>query len=97
MNDSDDTIIRNNCDGDVGIVAYSDWHCDIPLKFKLGGELESFNVRYETYGRLNEDKSNAILVCHALTGDHHCAGPFASSTIFCSHASRILSPSFLLR
>ena len=69
MNDSDDTIIRNNCDGDVGIVAYSDWHCDIPLKFKLGGELESFNVRYETYGRLNEDKSNAILVCHALTGD----------------------------
>ena len=40
MNDSDDTIIRNNCDGDVGIVAYSDWHCDIPLKFKLGGELE---------------------------------------------------------
>ena len=79
MNDSDDTIIRNNCDGDVGIVAYSDWHCDIPLKFKLGGELESFNVRYETYGRLNEDKSNAILVCHALTGDHHCAGVYSLS------------------
>lgn len=43
----------------------------------MGGQLDSFNVRYETYGRLNEDKSNAILVCHALTGDHHCAGVYS--------------------
>ena len=39
--------------------------------------MESFNIRYETYGRLNADKSNAILVCHALTGDHHCAGIYS--------------------
>ncbi len=79
MNDSDDTsLIRRDC-GDVGIVEYSDFHCDTPLKFALGGELKSFNVRYETYGRLNEDRSNAILVCHALTGDHHCAGVYSLS------------------
>ena len=29
---------------------------------------------YETYGQLNDDKSNAVLVCHALSGNHHVAG-----------------------
>ncbi len=38
------------------------------------GELSSLQIKYETYGRLNKDRSNAILVCHALTGDHHVAG-----------------------
>ncbi len=77
MNDSDSNIYQEKGGGDVGIVTYSDFFCDVPLKFKLGGILDSFNVRYETYGRLNEDKSNAILVCHALTGDHHCAGVYS--------------------
>jgi len=74
MNNSDDIIYREKYGGEVGIVNYSDFFCDAPIGFKLGGGLDSFNVRYETYGRLNEEKSNAILVCHALTGDHHCAG-----------------------
>lgn len=78
MNDSSDFIFPSkDYDGEVGIVAYSDFHCDTPLDFELGGRLESFDVRYETYGRLNADKSNAILVCHALTGDHHCAGVYS--------------------
>lgn len=76
MNDFDAIGNLKRYDGDVGIVESSDFFCDTPLKFKLGGELPSFNVRYETYGRLNADKSNAILVCHALTGDHHCAGVY---------------------
>ena len=76
MNDFDDIPERGE-GGDVGIVAYADFSCAEPLDFELGGRLESFNVRYETYGRLNEDKSNAILVCHALTGDHHCAGVYS--------------------
>ena len=77
MNDSDTGIHREKYGGDVGIVECADFFCDTPLDFELGGQLDSFNVRYETYGRLNEDKSNAILVCHALTGDHHCAGVYS--------------------
>ena len=38
------------------------------------GTLESFQICYETYGSPNADKSNVILICHALTGDHHVAG-----------------------
>jgi homoserine O-acetyltransferase len=38
------------------------------------GELNSLQIKYETYGELNIDRSNAILICHALTGDHHVAG-----------------------
>jgi homoserine O-acetyltransferase len=38
------------------------------------GELNSLQITYETYGELNKDRTNAILVCHALTGDHHVAG-----------------------
>ena len=77
MNNPVDITLGREYEGDVGIVAYSDYFCAEPLKFELGGELESFNVRYETYGRLNDDKSNAILVCHALTGDHHAAGVYS--------------------
>ena len=46
---------------------------DRPLRLDSGIELGPFNVAYQTYGRLNADKSNAILVCHALTGDQYVA------------------------
>ena len=42
-----------------------------PLKLRLGGELPSVEVGYETYGELNAEKSNAVLVCHAISGDSH--------------------------
>jgi homoserine O-acetyltransferase len=44
---------------------------DKPLKLDAGVELTDYQVAYQTYGELNADKSNAILICHALTGDQH--------------------------
>jgi len=49
---------------------------DEPLYLESGRILESFELAYETYGELNEDKSNAIVVFHALTGSHHVAGRY---------------------
>ena len=46
---------------------------DAPLRLDCGIELGPFTVAYQTYGRLNPDKSNAILACHALTGDQFAA------------------------
>jgi homoserine O-acetyltransferase len=44
-----------------------------PLRLDSGATLSPLEIAYKTYGRLNADKSNAILVCHALTGDQHAA------------------------
>jgi homoserine O-acetyltransferase len=44
-----------------------------PLRLDSGATLAPLEIAYKTYGRLNDDKSNAILVCHALTGDQHAA------------------------
>ena len=46
---------------------------DQPLSMDAGVQLAPFSVAYQTYGTLNAQKSNAILVCHALTGDQHVA------------------------
>jgi homoserine O-acetyltransferase len=48
-----------------------------PLILKAGKTLASYELVYETYGELNADRSNAILVCHALSGSHHVAGFYA--------------------
>ncbi|MDH3655710.1 MAG: homoserine O-acetyltransferase [Myxococcales bacterium] len=44
-----------------------------PMKLHLGGMLPSVEVAYETYGTLNAEGSNAVLICHAITGDSHLA------------------------
>ena len=49
------------------------------LKLESGGRLVGVEVAYKTYGQLNADRSNAVLVCHALTGDQHVASPHPHS------------------
>jgi homoserine O-acetyltransferase len=46
---------------------------DQPLRLDSGATLSPLEIAYKTYGRLNAEKSNAVLVCHALTGDQHLA------------------------
>ena len=46
---------------------------ETPLRLDCGVELGPFTMAYQTHGRLNDDRSNAILVCHALTGDQFVA------------------------
>lgn len=60
--------------GEVGLVLTEDFTSTEPLTFENGQSLPGFTLRYETYGRLNPARDNAILICHALSGDHHCAG-----------------------
>tara|TARA_Y100000389_G_scaffold74748_1_gene71360 strand:- start:261 stop:569 length:309 start_codon:yes stop_codon:yes gene_type:complete len=44
------------------------------LDLESGARLDSFELMIETYGELNEDRSNGILVCHAFSGNHQAAG-----------------------
>ena len=48
---------------------------DAALKLDAGVSLAPFQIAYQTYGTLNPDRSNAVLLCHALTGDQHAANP----------------------
>ncbi|MCH2355771.1 MAG: homoserine O-acetyltransferase, partial [Pseudomonadales bacterium] len=58
----------------VGLVTPQSYHFDEPLELRSGKVLDVYDLTVETYGTLNGEKSNAILVCHALSGDHHAAG-----------------------
>src|ERR687893_424168 len=61
----------------VGAVTAQNAHFDQPIKLRSGAELPSYDLVYETYGRLNAARSNAVLVCHALNASHHVAGTYA--------------------
>ena len=51
-------------------------HFDQPLALRSGGQLCDYTLAYETYGTLNAERSNAVLVCHALNASHHAAGTY---------------------
>lgn len=75
MNDAEENFHDES--GEVGLVEFQDFVCEEPFAFEMGGKVDRFTLRYETYGRLNANKDNVILVCHALSGDHHCAGVYS--------------------
>ncbi len=60
--------------GSVGLVQPQSKIFEQPLVLANGRTLESYELVYETYGTLNANKSNAVLICHALSGHHHAAG-----------------------
>jgi homoserine O-acetyltransferase/O-succinyltransferase len=47
-----------------------------PLALQSGASIRGYSLAYETYGTLNADKSNAVLICHALNASHHVAGSY---------------------
>jgi len=58
----------------VGLVTPQVMEFTEPLTLACGTTLDRYELVYEVYGQLNADKSNAVLICHALSGDHHAAG-----------------------
>jgi homoserine O-acetyltransferase len=61
----------------VGVVVPKRERFDEPLRLKSGAVLDGYELAYETYGTLNAQASNAVLVCHALNASHHVAGRYA--------------------
>jgi homoserine O-acetyltransferase len=64
-------------DNSVGIVKPNFANIEQSLNLDCGKTLDNFSLIYETYGNLNQEKNNAILICHALSGDHHAAGYYS--------------------
>jgi homoserine O-acetyltransferase/O-succinyltransferase len=50
------------------------YHFDAPLRLQSGASIDQYNLVVETYGQLNANASNAVLICHALNASHHVAG-----------------------
>lgn len=61
-------------DNSVGLVSPELFRYEQPFTLQNGAVLQGFDLVYETYGELNQDASNAVLICHALSGHHHAAG-----------------------
>lgn len=61
----------------VGVVSPQSFVHDAPFTFRSGKTLPGFTLIYETYGTLNASRSNAVFICHALSGNHHVAGVHA--------------------
>ncbi|MEO9135627.1 MAG: homoserine O-acetyltransferase [Casimicrobiaceae bacterium] len=64
-------------DRSVGPVVSQSAHFGAPLPLACGRTLPQFDLAYETYGTLNQTRSNAVLICHALNASHHVAGFYA--------------------
>jgi homoserine O-acetyltransferase/O-succinyltransferase len=65
-------------EGSVGVVSPRTARFDEPIALKSGARLDAYELAYETYGELNAERNNAVLVCHALNASHHVAGVYAN-------------------
>lgn len=63
---------------DMGIVVPEKIAFETPLVLQSGQTLPRFDLMIETYGALNAEKNNAVLICHALSGNHHVAGRYSA-------------------
>ena len=66
-----------NAPESIGVVVAQTAQFDRPLELRSGATIERYQLAYETYGRLNASRTNAVLVCHALNASHHVAGIYA--------------------
>lgn len=74
-----DAFAKNPSVQSVGVVSARTEHFDEPLSLRSGAVLSGYDLVFETYGTLNADASNAVLICHALNASHHIAGYYADS------------------
>src|SRR5690606_23021817 len=65
--------------GSVGLVSPSFIAFDEPLRLSSGQVLPRYELAVETYGTLNAQRNNAVLICHALNASHHVAGMSADN------------------
>jgi homoserine O-acetyltransferase/O-succinyltransferase len=63
----------------IGVVTPQAMHFSEPLPLQSGASIADYTLVYETYGVLNADRSNAVLVCHALNASHHVAGVYENA------------------
>ena len=59
------------------IASSQSMHFEAPLPLQSGASIRAYDLAFETYGTLNADRSNAVLICHALNASHHVAGVYA--------------------
>jgi homoserine O-acetyltransferase len=72
-------VNNTHAQSSVGIVESKTAFFDDPLFLKSGEVLKEYSLAYETYGVLNANGSNAVLICHALSGSHHAAGYYSEA------------------
>lgn len=76
----------------VGIVKEKIFKSEESLPLDCGEKLEEYELVYETYGTLNSKKNNAVLVCHALSGNHHLAGVYTKKDKYPGWWDNLIGP-----
>ena len=76
----------------IGIVKPKIFKSLTSLRLQSGKILKEYNLIYETYGKLNKKRDNAVLVCHALSGNHHLAGKYSSKDKYPGWWDNLIGP-----